>query len=87
MTWSTFHHRGAILRSVVETADARRDGALPLDLPGVSETFRDELDLLAALQLRWHARLSGNIEQALMSQPLDLEDAIASAWSLTRAEA
>jgi hypothetical protein len=83
MTWSTFHHRGAILQTVVETADTRRDGLLPLDLPGVSESFHDELDLLAALQLKWHARLSGNIERALMTQPLDLEDAIASAWNQT----
>jgi hypothetical protein len=83
MTWNTFHHRGAILQTVVETADNRRDGVLPMQLPGVAETFRDELDLLAALQLKWHARLSGNIERALMSQPLDLEDAIASAWRLT----
>jgi len=83
MTWNTFHHRGAILQTVVETADQRRDGVLPMQLPGVTETFRDELDLLAALQLKWHARLSGNIERALMSQPLDLEDAIASAWRRT----
>ncbi|HET6167436.1 MAG TPA: hypothetical protein VFE07_11465 [Marmoricola sp.] len=83
MTWNTFHHRGAILQTVVETADRRRDGLLPMQLPGVTETFRDELDLLAALQLKWHARLSGNIERALMSQPLDLEDAIASAWRRT----
>jgi hypothetical protein len=83
MTWNTFHHRGEILQTVVETADTRRDGVLPMQLPGVTETFRDELDLLAALQLKWHARLSGNIERALMSQPLDLEDAIASAWRRT----
>ena len=83
MTWNTFHHRGAILQTVVETADTRRDGVLPMQLPGVTETFRGELDLLAALQLKWHARLSGNIERALMSQPLDLEDAVASAWRRT----
>src|SRR5689334_19267918 len=83
MTWNTFHHRGAILQTVVETADRRRDGLLPMQLPGVTETFRDELDLLAALQLKWHARLSGNIERALMGQPLDLEHAIASAWRRT----
>jgi len=83
MTWNTFHHRGAILQTVVETADRRRDGVLPMQLPGVTETFRDELDLLAALQLKWHARLSGNIERALMGQPLDLEHAIASAWRRT----
>jgi len=83
MTWNTFHHRGEILRTVVETADNRRDGVLPMQLPGVTETFRDELDLLAALQLKWHARLSGNIERALMSQPMELEAAIATAWRLT----
>jgi len=83
MTWNTFHHRGAILQTVVETADARRDGVLPMQLPGVTETFRDELDLLAALQLKWHARLSGNIERALMGEPMDLEGAIASAWRRT----
>ena len=83
MTWNSFHHRGAILQTVVEHADARRDGVLPVQLPGVPESFRDELDLLAALQLKWHARLSGNIERALMTQPLDLESAIASAWRLT----
>jgi hypothetical protein len=83
MTWNSFHHRGAILQTVVETADARRDGELPMQLPGVAESFHDELDLLAALQLKWHARLSGNIERALMSEPLDLESAIASAWRLT----
>jgi hypothetical protein len=83
MTWNSFHHRGAILQTVVETADARRDGVLPMQLPGVAESFHDELDLLAALQLKWHARLSGNIERALMSEPLDLESAIASAWRLT----
>jgi hypothetical protein len=83
MTWSTFHHRGATLQTVVETADARRDGLLPLDLPGVAETFHDELDLIAALWLKWNARLSGNIKRALMGQPLDLEGAVASAWILT----
>ncbi len=83
MTWNSFHRRGEILQTVVQTADARRDGVLPMQLPGVPETFRDELDLLAALQLKWHARLSGNIERALMAQPLDLESAIASAWRAT----
>jgi hypothetical protein len=83
MTWNTFHHRGEILRTVIETADLRRDGELPMQLPGVAETFHGELDLLAALWLKWNARLSGNIERALTSEPLDLEDAIASAWCRT----
>jgi hypothetical protein len=83
MTWNAFHHRGEILRTVVENADARRDGLLPMQLPGVTETFRDELDLIAALWLKWNGRLSGNIERALTLEPMDLEDAVASAWRLT----
>ncbi|MBO9523157.1 MAG: hypothetical protein J7518_16615 [Nocardioidaceae bacterium] len=86
MTWNAFHHRGEILHTVIETANARRDGVLPMDLPGVREIFRDELDLLAALSLKWHARLSGNVERELMHQPLDLEGAVAAAWSRTSAE-
>src|SRR3546814_9390867 len=49
-------------------------------LSGVRETFRDELDLLGALQLRWHTRLQGKIEHELAEQPLDLETAAISAW-------
>lgn len=81
MTWNAFHHRGEILQSVIDTADLRLDGVLPMDLPGVRETFHDELDLIAALSLKWHARLSGNIERELMAQPMDLEAAITNAWS------
>ena len=86
MTWNAFHHRGETLRSVIEYADGTRDGLLPLHLPGVSENFRDEMDLLAALLLKWHARLSGNIERALMRQPLELEEAVARAWRRTSEE-
>lgn len=78
--------RGAILRDVITAANARRDGALPLDVPGAAEGFRDELDLLGALQLRWHTRLSGHIERELMNQPMDLEDAVVNAWRATAEE-
>ncbi len=87
MTWNAFHHRGEILQTVIDTANARRDGLLPTDVPGVSTTFRDDLDLVAALHLKWHARLSGNIERELMAQPMDLESAIATAWAKSSAEA
>jgi hypothetical protein len=80
MTWKSFHRRGEILRTVIETADVRRDGILPLDVPGVRETFRDELDLLGALHLRWHTRLSGCIERELVDRPQDLEGAVVAAW-------
>ena len=75
-----------MLRSVVEETNARRDGVLPLDLPGVAETFGDDLGLVTALQLRWHTRLSGRIEQALSEQPADLELSVVSAWCETAAD-
>ncbi|GGR52174.1 hypothetical protein J2S40_000636 [Nocardioides luteus] len=80
MSWTSHHRRGEILRDVVAAIDERRDGLLPMDLPGVADTFTDELDLLAALQLRWHTRLSGRIEAELAKQPMDLEDAVVGAW-------
>jgi len=80
MTWEAFPPRGEVLRTVIAEADARRDGTLPMDLPGVSETFRGELDVLATLQLRWHTRLAGRIERTLMDGPDDLETAVVTAW-------
>jgi hypothetical protein len=86
MTWTAFHRRGEVLRAVVETADQRVDGELPLDVDGVAETFTDATDLLGALQLRWHTRLAGRIERELMSQPMDLEQAVVTAWHRTADE-
>ena len=83
MNWNTFHNRGEIFRDVVRVADDRRDGALPMSVPGVAENFTDELDLMGALLLKWHARLSGNVERALSREPMDLESAVASAWRTT----
>jgi hypothetical protein len=83
MSWNNFHNRGEILRAVVDTANDRRDGVLPVGVPGVVENFTDELDLVGALLLKWHARLSGNIEHALVREPLDLESAVAGAWGTT----
>jgi hypothetical protein len=86
MTWNAFRSRGEILRDVTAMADDRRDGALPWGVAGVSAAFADELDLLGALQLRWHTRLAGRIERELMSQPLDLEQAVVTAWRATAQE-
>lgn len=57
-----------------------------MDLPGVAQTFHDELDVLGALQLRWFARLSGHIEAELSNQPMDLESAVIAAWRATADE-
>ncbi len=86
MTWTAFHNRGETLRSVIATAAVRRDGILPMDVPGVAERFRDELDLLGALQLKWHTRLAGHVESELSVQPMDLESAVATGWARTAEE-
>lgn len=80
MTWTSAHRRGEVLRRLVETADRRQDGLLPVDVDGVAETFRDDLDVVAALQLRWHTRLAGRLERTLAEQPDRLEDAVVAAW-------
>lgn len=86
MTRNHVRSRGEILRDVIAVADTRRDGLLPMDVEGVLHAFHDELDLLGALQLRWHTRLSGRIERELADQPLDLERAVVTAWAATAEE-
>ncbi len=85
-TWTAYHRRADVLRAVIEAADRRRDGVLPRDLPGVPETFADDLDLVAALQLRWHTRLSGAVERSLSAGDLDLEDAVVRAYRESAAQ-
>jgi hypothetical protein len=80
---STSPRRGAVLRAVVEEADRRCDGALPTNVPGVRAVFPDDLALVGALQLRWHTRLTGAVEQALEADPGDPEQAVVAAWRRT----
>ena len=86
MTWTTFHRREDVLREVILAVDARRDGLLPMDVPGVAPAFGDELTLLGALQMRWHTRLAGRIERELDLTPHDPESAIAAARRQTARE-
>lgn len=86
MTWKSLPTRGETLRAVIEVANTRLDARLPMDVDGVAETFGDALDLLGALQLKWHTRLSGHIERQLASQPMDLERAVQAAWIATADE-
>jgi hypothetical protein len=86
MTWKAFHSRGETLRAVIAAAAERQDGSLPMDVPGVDERFRDELDLLGALQLKWHTRLAGHIESELSVQPMDLRAAVVTGWARTADE-
>ncbi len=86
MTWDAVHHRGEVLRHVVAEANSRRDGALPMELPGVTEVFGGEFDLVTALQMRWHTRLAGRIDQELLEQHADLDSAVLTAWRATARE-
>ncbi len=80
MTWNAVRTRADVLRSVVDEANRRRDGALPLDLPGVADTFDDAFALVTALQMRWHTRLAGLVEASLDDDPTEAEDAVVAAW-------
>ncbi len=80
MTWDSFHRRGDVLRAVTHEVNTRCDGNLPMDFPGVAETFADEIDLLGSLQLRWFTMLSGHIDRLMVEEPLDLERAVVEAW-------
>ncbi len=86
MTWTAHHHREDVLRAVIDEANRRRDGQLPTELPGVTDTFAEDLTLVAALQMRWHTRLSGSIERMLLEQPSDLETSVLTAWRETADE-
>jgi len=83
---STPGRRSEILRNVVEIANARRDGVLPLDVPGATEVFGDAHGLVTALQLRWHNRLAGRLEQELTEEPSDLEGAVLRGWAAAATE-
>ena len=75
--------REDVLRRVISDLDDRRDGILPMHLAGVSEHF-DATSLIGALQLRWHATLSGQIERELDDNPIDQGDAVVLAWARAR---
>lgn len=76
MTSTAHYRRGDVLRDVVKAANSRLGATLPTDVPGVAECFRDDLDLVGALQLHWHTLMAGNIERALAEEPGDTESAL-----------
>jgi hypothetical protein len=80
MTWDAHATRDTVLREVMTLADTRRDGHLPWHGTGAERVFDSPADLLGALQMRWHTRLSGAIERELTEQPWDLGRAVVHAW-------
>lgn len=75
--------RDLVLRDVLAAVDARLDGQLPMDVPGVAQTFRDEQTLCDVLHVRWQAALTGQVERALAEAPHDPEAAVVRAWRRT----
>ncbi|MGH3505394.1 MAG: hypothetical protein ACRDQA_31550, partial [Nocardioidaceae bacterium] len=72
MTWVEHQRRNEALRSVIEVADRRLDGLLPWDeVPDATRVFGTPTTLLRALSMRWHTRLSGSIDRALATEPMD----------------
>jgi len=80
MGWDAYHRREKALQVAVRLLDRRRDGELPWDDHAVRAGFEDPTELLLALQMRWHTRLSAEVERELAEQPLDLDLAVATAW-------
>jgi hypothetical protein len=80
MTWDARQRRDMVLREVMTVAETRRDGHLPWETAGAEQAFGTPAQLLGALQMRWHTRLSGAIERELTEQPWDLGQAVVHAW-------
>ncbi|MPZ63043.1 MAG: hypothetical protein GEU93_17485 [Propionibacteriales bacterium] len=87
MTWDAYHRREDVLGRVMRLADRRRDGVIPwAETAGADAAFGNPTDLLRALHMRWHTRLSGAFERELHEQPWDLEQVVVHAWRQTAAE-
>lgn len=72
--------RDEVLRDVIDVADQRLDGGLPMDVPGVDRTFGDAQTLVAVLHVRWRARLVAEVERALAERPGDAPAAVVRGW-------
>lgn len=82
MTW-TPPRRDEVLRAVVEEADRRLDGVVPMGVPGVHQTFRDADTLVDVLYVRWQAALASEVERALLERADDPAAAVVRAWRRT----
>lgn len=75
--------RDQVLRDVLAAADERLDGVLPMDVPGVAQTYRDAAALAQVLHVRWHATLAAELDRALADDPDDAPAAVVRAWRRT----
>ncbi|MBE7323764.1 hypothetical protein IEQ44_03760 [Nocardioides sp. Y6] len=82
MTW-TPPRRDQVLRAVLAEVDRRLDGELPMDVPGVDQTFRDARTLADVLHVRWRATLAAEVERCLDEDAEDPRAAVVRAWRRT----
>lgn len=82
MTWSQLR-RDEVLRDVLVEIDRRLDGELPMDVPGVDQTFRDVRTLTDVLHVRWRATLATEVERSVEEGADDLEAAVVRGWRRT----
>jgi hypothetical protein len=74
MSWNDFYRRRDVLDAVLRQAAKQPDGDLPYTgIPGATEAFASEEDLLLALQYKWTQLLGGYL-RAEVAGPEDAED-------------
>lgn len=91
MSWNDFYLRRDALDSALRYASRHPERRLSLtEIPGAREAFRDEGELLLALQHKWTQALTGRIGLALdeldSGSELDSVDAVSAAWRRTARE-
>jgi hypothetical protein len=91
MSWNDYYRRRDVMDAVLRRAARDPEGALPFaEVPGATEAFASEQDLLLALQYKWNQLLSGYL-RAEVAGPEDAEgipgrddtdhvDAVSRAW-------
>lgn len=81
MSWKDFHRRREIADAVLRRAARDLEAPLPFaEIPGATELFGNEEQLLLALQYRWSQILGGHLRAVETNTDEDHVDAVTRAW-------
>lgn len=81
MSWKDFHQRREITDAVLRRAARDPQGPLPFaEITGATDHFRDEEQLLLALQYRWSQLLGGYLRAEETADDDDHVGAVTRAW-------
>lgn len=72
--------RASVLQAVIEEIQAHSDGQIPRCVDDVDIYFRDTEDLANTLLLRWHTRLASILEDEMLGEPENRQEATIEAW-------